>query len=158
MDIDDGKAREELLRLVPLVAAEGTKIMEAFADQQRLHHTDVEALTLLMVADAQETLLSAGALRGELGLTSGATTFVVNRLERAGLVKRVRDHNDQRKVFLHLSDAGRALADRFFSPVLRSSNAVMDQFTPAELKVAQRFLAATTAAMVVYRISLSRQP
>lgn len=145
------------MRLVPLIAVEGTRIVEAFADQQKLHQTDVEALSLLMAADSQAKPMTAGALGAELRITSGATTFVLDRLERAVLIKRIRDPNDQRKVFLHFSDSGRRLATEFFSPVLQLSHAVMDQFTPAELKIVRRFLAATTAAMAAHRKSLSPQ-
>lgn len=158
MTPEESNVRKELMRLVPLVAVEGTRIVEAFADQQRLHQTDVEALSFIMVADVQDRSITAGALGEELGVTSGATTFAINRLECAGLVTRVRDPKDQRKVFLQLSKAGRALADTFYAPVLQASHAVMDQFSPAELEVVRRFLAATTAAMAAHRDSLSHQP
>ena len=145
------------MRLVPLVMVEGAMVQEALANWQKLHATDVAALSLLMNAEAQGKALTTGELGGELRITSGATTFLVDRLERAGLVQRVRDQNDQRKIFLHFSDAGRTLADASYSPVLRMSNAVMDQFTAAELETVRRFLAATTAAMAAHRESLCKQ-
>ena len=145
------------MRLVPLVMVEGTMVQEALANRQKLHPTDVAALSLLMNAEAQGKALTTGELGAELRITSGATTFLVDRLERAGLVQRVRDQNDQRKIFLHFSDAGRTLADASYSPVLRMSNAVMDQFTAADLETVRRFLAATTTAMAAHRKSLGSQ-
>lgn len=146
------------MRLVPLVALEGRKIVEAFAKQQRLHQTDAEALSRVMLAEVQGAALTAGALGAELGLTSGATTFLMSRLERAGLVERARDTNDQRKVYLHLSAAGRDLAEAVYPSILHLSHAVMDAFTPAELVTVQRFLAAATTAMANYRASFSAVP
>lgn len=155
MESQGDKTRAELMRLVPLVALEGRRIVEAFAEWQELHPTDIEALSRVMLAEAQGVPLTAGALGGELGLTSGATTFLMNRLGRAGLVERTRDANDQRKVYLRMSAAGRDLADAIYPPILHLSDAVMDAFTPAELVTVQRFLAAATTAMANYRASLS---
>lgn len=146
--------RTDLMRLVPQLALEGRRIAEAFAQREGLHQTDIEALSRVMLAEAQAAPLTAGALGGELGLTSGATTFLMNRLQRAGLVERTRDAHDQRRVHLRLSAAGRELAEAVYPPILRLSAAVMDEFTPAELTTVRRFLTATTTAMATYRASL----
>ena len=142
------------MQLVPLIAAEAARITEAFASGQKLHETDVEALALLRSAEERGAVLSPGALGAQLRLTSGATTFLVNRLERAALVERTRDQVDQRKVWLGFTNGGRQLADRLVSPIDRLSAGVMDQFSQEELKVAQRFLLATTDAMAAYRATL----
>lgn len=155
MDPEGNDVRAELMRLVPLVALEGRRIVEALAERQKLHQTDVEALSHVMLAEVQGAPLTAGALGGELGLTSGATTFLMTRLERAGLVERLRDTHDQRRILLRLTANGRDLADAIYPPILHLSDAVMDAFTPAELDTVRRFLAATTAAMAAYRSSLS---
>lgn len=154
MDSEQNVTRAELMRLMPLVALEGRRIVEAFAERQKLHQTDIEALSHVMLAEAHGRPLTAGALGGELGLTSGATTFLMNRLEGAGFVERTRDANDQRKVHLRLSAAGRDLAETIYPPILRLSDAVMDEFTPAELATVRHFLAAATTAMASYRASL----
>lgn len=154
MEPEQDNTRADLMRLVPLVALEGRRIVDTFADRKKLHGTDVEALSHIMLAEAQGVSLTAGVLGAELGLTSGAITFLMNRLERAGLVERTRGANDQRKVHLALSTAGRDLARAIYPPILRLSDAVMDRFTPAELATVRRFIAATAAAMATYRTSL----
>lgn len=153
---DDKDVRAELMRLVPQVAREGRMIVEAIAEQQDLHHTDVEALSRIMLGEVQGSPLTAGDLGQALGLTSGATTFVMTRLE--GLVRRERDAQDQRKVRLHLSTAGHDLAQAIYPPVLELSDAVMDTFCPADLEVVRRFLAATATAMATYRQAISSAP
>ena len=151
----DGNTREELMRLIHQLVVEGTRISGTFAALHGLHHTDGEALARVLVAQDLGTPMSAGELATELGLTSGAITFVVDRLERAGHISRVRDDTDRRKVFLHYSPGGRALAQEFFGPVQKRSDDVMDQFTPKELEVVRRFLAATGAAMAAHHQSLT---
>lgn len=93
-----------------------TKTTGAFAALHGLHHTDGEALARVLVAQERGTPMTAAVLATELGLTSGGITFVVDRLERAGHLNRVRDDTDRRKVLLHYSPGGRALADEFFGP------------------------------------------
>ncbi|MCL4122381.1 UNVERIFIED_CONTAM: hypothetical protein GTU68_019850, partial [Idotea baltica] len=44
--------------------------------------------------------VTPGQLVQATGLTSGAITGVVDRIERAGYIKRERDTNDRRRVFL----------------------------------------------------------
>lgn len=142
------------MRLIQLVVLEGNDVAEDFAALHGLHHTDVEALTLIMVAQDRGSPLTAGALARELRLTSGAITFLVDRLVHAGHLTRVRSDADRRKVFLHYSPAGRALADEFFGPFERLSQTAMDQFTPEQLGIIHRFLAVTAAAMADHRRTL----
>lgn len=153
---DGRNTRAELVRLINLLVVEGTKFTGAFASAHGLHHTDVDALTRVM-AQERGTPMTAGALAQELGLTTGAITSVVDRLERAGHVSRVRDDADRRKVLVHYSAGGRALADEFVDPLTRRIDAVMDQFTSAELDVVRRYLTATSEAIAAHRESLAPQ-
>lgn len=154
---DDGNTRDEVVRLTQQLVVEGTKFMAAFAAAHRLHHTDAEALTRVLIAQEQGEPVTAGVLAEELGLTTGAITGLVDRLERAGHLSRVRDEQDRRKVLLQHSSGGRALADEFFIPVRERSEVVMDQFSPTELEVVRRYLAATGAAVAAHREALVAQ-
>jgi len=51
--------------------------------------------------------LTAGELAVEAGLTTGAVTTVLDRLERAGYALRVRDTHDRRRILVELTP-GRA--------------------------------------------------
>ncbi len=55
--------------------------------------------------------MTAGRLAEVTGLTTGAITGVVDRLEKAGLVRRERDDDDRRKVFI-VARAGTRREDR----------------------------------------------
>lgn len=75
----------------------------AVAEQLGLNATDTRCLDLL----AEEGRVTAGRLAELTGLTTGAITAVVDRLEGAGLVRRVPNPNDRRSVLLE-PIAGRA--------------------------------------------------
>ncbi|ROR91005.1 MarR family winged helix-turn-helix transcriptional regulator [Nocardioides aurantiacus] len=151
---DAHNIRLELVRLTQQLIVDGNKVVQAFATRHGLHPTDVEALALVRVAQDRGKPLTAGALATDLGLTSGAITALVDRLERTGHISRVRDNADRRKVFLHYSIAGLALADEFFVPLLERSVGSLDEFTDEELAIAHRFLTVTGVAMTTHRGSL----
>lgn len=54
--------------------------------------------------------LTVGELAGHLRLSRAATTELVDRVEGRGLVARVRDHRDRRRVYVRITDAGRTTA------------------------------------------------
>ena len=101
-----------------------------------------------MDAEASSAPLTPGQLQSALGLSSGATTSVVDRLERQGHARRNRDTVDRRRIHLHFSDSAHTVARQFFGPLGRLSTQVMDQFTDAELEVVQRFLTGIVDAYI----------
>jgi DNA-binding MarR family transcriptional regulator len=98
-----GRRRAELLaslqRAAQTSATDGILFHQAVADRVGLHVTDLRCLNLL----AQAGPLTAGELGQQLGLgTTGAVTRMVDRLERAGYVRREVDPGDRRRVIIHL--------------------------------------------------------
>ncbi|WP_197078315.1 MarR family transcriptional regulator [Hoeflea sp. IMCC20628] len=61
-----------------------------------MHQTDLECLFIITLGEN----VTPGRLADVTGLTSGAITGVVDRIERAGYIKRTRDPNDRRRLFL----------------------------------------------------------
>ena len=59
-------------------------------------------------------------------ITSGAMTARLDRLERAGLVRRAPDPNDRRAVRVHLSREGRRLAERALRAVIAADRAFLE--------------------------------
>lgn len=68
-------------------------------------------LTLLALWDDGEPM-TVGELGGRLRLDSGTLTPVLKRLEEAGFVTRRRDSDDERRVLVAVTAAGRDLQDR----------------------------------------------
>lgn len=91
--------------------------------------------------------LTPGYLADRTGLTAGAMTGVVDRLERAGYVTRGADPNDRRRVIVapdlprFTRDLDKHTASR--SPV--SLNFLTD-YAPAQLKMIRRFVTDLAAA------------
>ena len=71
---------------------------------------------------------TAGRLAAESGLTTGAVTALVDRMERAGYLRRVRDTADRRKVWLaceeHRASLGEFLSVRGFLRDTVSADAI----------------------------------
>jgi DNA-binding MarR family transcriptional regulator len=150
-DHDHDDVHDRVMRLTQKLVAEADKVSTAFVASSRMHATDVNALIRVLVGHQHGESITAGRLGEELGLTSGAVTAVVDRLERSGHLRRVRDQQDRRRVLLENSPAGQRLAEEYFAPIRRRSDEVMDRFTTDELEVISRYLAATAAAMAAQR-------
>lgn len=56
-----------------------------------------------------------GDLGTRLGMDTGTITPLVKRLEQAGLVKRRRDRDDERRVLVELTESGLALRERVWA-------------------------------------------
>lgn len=61
--------------------------------------------------------ISAGQLASEAGLTTGAVTAVLDRLEGKGLVRRVPDPDDRRRILVEVTDKQRQEAGRLYLPL-----------------------------------------
>src|SRR4051794_10874814 len=94
------REREELLRDLELENrrsnAEGLSYLQAVAERSGMNLTDLHCINILTLAGP----IAAGRLAEEMGLTTGAITGVVNRLERAGYVRREKDPADARRVVI----------------------------------------------------------
>jgi DNA-binding MarR family transcriptional regulator len=71
---------------------------QTVADRLGLNPTDHKCLDLLSLTGAR----TAGELAGLTGLTTGAITGVIDRLEKAGFVRREDDPNDRRRVIVRV--------------------------------------------------------
>ncbi|GAA1414540.1 MarR family transcriptional regulator [Streptomyces thermospinosisporus] len=96
-----GNARSRLLAELSVVArryiASYALFNQAVADHLGLHPTDLQCLNLLTLEGGPVT---TGRIAELTGLTTGAATRLVDRLERAGYVERRRDAEDRRRVLV----------------------------------------------------------
>jgi DNA-binding MarR family transcriptional regulator len=87
---------------------------EAAAGRLGLNRTDLRAMDLLLASSGS---MSAGELTNALKLSPAATTTVIDRLERAGLVSRTRDNQNRRRVLVSPTDAARIVEQDIYLPV-----------------------------------------
>ncbi|GGM80509.1 MarR family transcriptional regulator [Longimycelium tulufanense] len=92
--------------------------------------TDYKCLDFVLQA---ERPITAGRLAELSGLSTGAVTGVVDRLERAGYVRRVRDPFDRRKVLVEPVPRNRTGVRSVFDGLIRSLESVVSRSSPAEL-------------------------
>src|SRR6266498_2340208 len=90
---------EELIDEVRRSQSATDRFDQAVADAIGLNRTDMRCLDVI----DREGPVTAGRLAEETGLTTGAITTVLDRLERAGYARRVRDPADRRRVFVELT-------------------------------------------------------
>ncbi|RKS76512.1 DNA-binding MarR family transcriptional regulator [Actinomadura pelletieri DSM 43383] len=73
-------------------------------------------------------------------LTSGGMTMRLDRMERDGLIRRVRSTDDRRSVFAELTPAGFALIDRIIDVHLERERQMLDTLTAEEQDELARLL------------------
>ncbi len=136
--------RVELALLLRRLTVELDAVGQRFAEAHGLGRTDVRALVAVMDAARRGEPVTAGGLGAAVGLSSASVTALVDRLERAGHVRRVRDPADRRRVALEMSEASMAAGAAWFGGLQRELVAAMAEFTDADLDVVRRFLTAMT--------------
>ncbi len=109
---------------------------QVVAQREGLGGSDGQFLSLLQLNGP----LSPGRLAEVTGLTTGTVTGVIDRLERAGYVRRERDAGDRRKVLVTLVPEGMARMARHYETYGEHMAAVLQQRSPQELRVIADFL------------------
>ena len=94
------------------------------AQHMNIQFTDIRCLNYLMSAPRA----TAGEIAKETGLTTGAVTAMIDRLEKSGFVKRQSDPDDRRKTIITLK------SDKF-----RKSNIANEFFTKNVKKLSSTF-------------------
>ena len=140
-------------RLLEALRAHGMAFAELgrhFGAKMGLHTTDATALVEILSAEDRGALLTPAGLSHRVGLTPGATSSLLNRLEEAGHVTRVRDSADRRVVTLRATEGVEAMMDRFFDPLVEQAGAMMGTYSPEALAEIERFLTEFVAMMDGY--------
>jgi len=104
---------------------------EAAAAHLGIHLTDLRVLGIL---DRLGTA-SASVLAREAGLTTGSTTTLVDRLERAGYARRSRDDRDRRRVFIELTEHARQRIEPIWGPLAEEGLKLMNGYSEEELRL-----------------------
>ncbi|MGW1804059.1 MarR family transcriptional regulator [Streptomyces sp. NPDC002078] len=130
----------ETVHLLRAVAVELGLHSGRFAQQNGMHPTDVRALIALMDARRAGEELTAGRLGAALGLNSAGTTALLDRLERAGRVRRARGRSDRRKVVVEVTDSAVELGWTYFGPLIERSLELLRGYDDHQRAAIQDFL------------------
>jgi DNA-binding MarR family transcriptional regulator len=105
-----------------------------------LSQGDHKALDLINDGANTGAPLTAGQLAEATGLTTGAITGLIDRLEQAKLVRRAPDPQDRRKVVLEPTRERDAELWTLFSGISASMTEMTGRYTDAELEVISDFM------------------
>jgi len=117
----------------------GDQLDEAVALQFGLNRTDLRCLGVLY----RRGRVTAGELAEESGLTPGAITTVLDRLERGGYANRVPDPADRRRVHVVSTAATREIGVRLQGEVEVAARRLLEGREAAELTCIRDFLRGT---------------
>jgi DNA-binding MarR family transcriptional regulator len=122
---------QELENALRRGSAQGAIFGQTVANTVGISGSDLECLDFLNL----EGRVTAGRLAEVTGLTTGAITGVVDRLEKAGLVRRERDPNDRRKVFIATVPENVVRVGRFYENMHRGMVKLWETYSDAELRL-----------------------
>lgn len=121
---------EELTREIRLSGSLGTLYGQAVADRLAIHYTDLQTMDLLNIFGP----MTAGRLSELTGLTTGATTRLIDRLEAGGYVHRSPHPFDRRKVIIEVNPEKGSECFALFAPMGDRLRSMWEQMIPEQLE------------------------
>ena len=108
-----------------------TLFRNAMDEWAGLNTTDMECLRLLF----QRGRASPSELARHTGLTSGATTAMLDRLEKAGLIERQPNPKDRRGTLIVPAKAGAKKVASWFESARRAQDELISSYSASELEI-----------------------
>jgi DNA-binding MarR family transcriptional regulator len=127
---------QALIRAMAAASGQGVLFSQAVAEQVGMHPTDVECVEIL----TRNGPATAGQLAELTGLTTGAVTRMVDRLERAGFVRRENDPNDRRRVIVRPQPERLEALGAYYAPLERRMVDLCAAYGDRELRFLLDFL------------------
>lgn len=152
------QSRQQLLQdldgTLRKVGAQSVLLSDLVATRVGLNSTDLECLDLLYLAGPT----TAGTLARHTGLTTGATTAVIDRLERAGFVRRRRDATDRRIVLVEVLPSSAGRVQPLYQGLAESLAELNTRYDDRHLGIVVEYLTRTLAALAEHVAWLQTQP
>ena len=136
MSNDRGKLLEELIQANRAYQTAVEKMDEAFCVSLGVNRTDGRCLDVI----DQRPGLTAGELAAAVGLSPGAVTTALDRLESRGLITRDRDPQDRRRVTVKPTPEANRLAWEAYGPLGEMGRPFIEKLSDRELEAIVRFL------------------
>jgi DNA-binding MarR family transcriptional regulator len=135
---------EALDRALRAVSGQTVLYSQALADHLGVGSSDLECLDIVLLHGP----LTAGELARASGLTTGAITGVIDRLEAGGLAVREIDPTDRRKVLVRALPAALERAEQATKPMAEASLALLSGYADKDLALLLDFLERSHASAV----------
>lgn len=137
-------SRKELIQAILCQARRGSTrsvmLHTVVAERLGLNASDHKTADLLL---AESGVSTPGRLAELTGLSTGAITGVLDRLERAGFVVREADPSDRRRVLVRLTPQRAPNMQRIFSPLMQGMQKLCESYTTAQLELILSFMRAS---------------
>ncbi|WP_051713371.1 MarR family winged helix-turn-helix transcriptional regulator [Actinoalloteichus caeruleus] len=127
---------ERIVRQLPLWMSAVDAVNDGIAREAGISASDLACLHEVIV----DGPLPAGELARRLRLTTGAITHLVERLVRAGWVRRFPDDTDRRRVLVEALPGTGERMMASYAPLDRTTRTTLSEFTADELAVIARFV------------------
>jgi len=127
---------DELIEEVRRSQSATDRFDSAVAEALGLNRTDMRCLDVLQL----EGQMTAGHLAEATGLTTGAMTVALDRLERAGYARRVRDSGDRRRVLVELTPELASRTTEFYGEHVALSERLYQRYTLDQLELLLEFV------------------
>ena len=121
----------DLMMSIRKLTRSSLMLQQAIAEIMNLNATDAECIDFLSEMGPS----TAGDLAKTTRLTTGAVTSVIDRLEKAGLVKRKNDPHDRRKVIIHIIPKKHEKAKRLYAAMAKDVYDHLSGFNNQKLKL-----------------------
>ncbi len=108
-----------------------TLFRNAMSEWAGLNATDMECLRLLFL----KGIATPSELSRHTGLTSGATTAMLDRLEKAGLIERRPNPNDRRGTLIAPAKSGTEKAASWFESARKAQDELISSYSEKELEI-----------------------
>ncbi|MFZ1155466.1 MAG: MarR family transcriptional regulator [Solirubrobacteraceae bacterium] len=112
------------------------RLDEAAAGLLQINRTDHRCIDIL----ERNGAMTAGELSAASGLTTGAITAVLDRLEKRGYAVRARDSADRRRVLVKLTTKARELDREIYEPLGQDYAKQIERYTTDELVLIHDFM------------------
>ena len=112
-------------------SAAGVLHGQTVARRVGVNSSDLECLDLILMSGPS----TAGEIARHTGLTSGAVTGLIDRLERLGLVERTADPADRRKVLVRVREDRIGPIAQLYAPLEKAMQSLLAGYSKEELKL-----------------------
>lgn len=126
---------QSLSALIPAAQTETHAVDEAAANRLRINRTDLRCLGVVL----EQGSVSASRLAEIVGLTRGAMTTALDRLVRAGFIRRIRDRQDRRGIKIEATPAAKKAVHAIWQPIRADGFDLLKSYSDSELELLNRF-------------------
>jgi len=126
----------ELGRTIVELQTATHEVDDAAGERLGVNRTDMRCISYLFTSGA----MTAGELAEASGLTPGALTTALDRLEHAGYAQRVRDRSDRRRVLVELTPRAHHMIGEIWGPIADAGRAEVANYTSEQLMLILDFL------------------